>query len=91
LGAAEDLPVKLALVLPAIHASEARWQIASTAPVERLAPNRSRVSSQIPRREIRYPAVSVTIAACILGPNGEAPIASGSRALVRARQYRQRN
>ena len=51
-------------------ASEARWQIASTAPVESVTPNRSRASSTIPRREIRCRAVNVTTAACNLGPNG---------------------
>jgi len=49
------------------------------------------VSSEIPRREIRCRAVNVTTAACNLGPNAQAPIGSGNRALVRARQSRQRN
>jgi hypothetical protein len=45
----------------------------------------------IPRREIRCRAVNVTTAACNLGPNGEEPIPAGNRALVLARQCRQRN
>jgi len=48
-------------------------------------------SSVIPRREIRCRAVNVTTAAWSLGPNADAPIASGNWALVRARQSRQRN
>ena len=72
-------------------ASEARWQIASTLPVESVTPNRSRASSTIPRRETRCRAVNVTIAACNLAPNGDASISSGNRALVLARQSRQRN
>jgi hypothetical protein len=56
-----------------------------------VTPNKSRVSSAIPRREMRCRAVNVTIAASNLGPNPHAPICSGNRALVRARHCRQRN
>ena len=42
-----------------------------------------------PAREIRWWAVNVTTAACNLGQNAEPPIATGNRALVRARQCRQ--
>jgi IS5 family transposase len=45
----------------------------------------------IPRRETRYAAVNITNAACNRRPNGEPAISSGARALVRARQHRQRN
>ena len=68
-----------------------RWQIASALPDESVTPNKSRTSSVIPRRETRCRAVNVTIAASNLGPNAQAPIWSGNRALVRARQCRQRN
>jgi hypothetical protein len=56
-----------------------------------VTPNRSRASSVIPRREIRYAAVNATIAACNRVPNGDPATAAGSWALVRARQQRQRN
>ena len=69
----------------------ARWQIAFAVPVESVTPNRSRVSSVIPRREIRYAAVNVTTAACNRDPNGDPATSAGSRALVRARHERQRN
>jgi hypothetical protein len=39
----------------------------------------------------RCRAVNVTTAACKPGPNADAAISSGKRALVRARQCRQRN
>jgi hypothetical protein len=42
-------------------------------------------------REIRCRAIKVTTAACSLGPNAHAPIASGNRALVSARQSGQRS
>ena len=71
--------------------AEARWQIASTLPVESVTPNRSRASSEIPRREIRYPAVNVTTAACNLGPNAEAATCGGNDAVVRSRHWRQRS
>jgi hypothetical protein len=73
------------------NASEARWQIASTAPVPSVTPNRSWASSVIPLREIRCRAVNVTTVAGNLGPNTDAAMSSGNRALVRARQSRQRN
>jgi hypothetical protein len=63
----------------------------STAPIESSTPNRSRASSLTPRREIRYPAVNVTIAACNRGPNADPASPSGNWALVRARQHRQRS
>jgi hypothetical protein len=66
--------------------SEARWQIASTAPVQSVTPNRSRASSEIPRREIRCRAVNLTTAACNLGLNGDVRMRSGNPALDRARQ-----
>jgi hypothetical protein len=40
---------------------------------------------------MRCRAVNVTIAACNLGPNGDASISSGNQALAGARQPRQRN
>jgi hypothetical protein len=70
----------------AASASEARWQIASTVPVDRLTPNRSRASSIIPRRGTRLRAVNVTSAACKLGPNADPPIPGGSCAVVRVAQ-----
>ena len=42
------------------------------------APNRSRASSEIPRRETRCRAVNVTTAACSLGPNADPAIPSGN-------------
>ena len=39
--------------------------LTSTAPVHSVTPNRSRASSVIPRREIRYPAVNVTTAEAV--------------------------
>jgi hypothetical protein len=56
-----------------------------------VTPNRSRAISLIPRRETRYAAANVTNAAYNRHPNGEEPISCGNRALVRARQCRQRN
>jgi hypothetical protein len=73
------------------NASEARWQIASAAPVDRATPNRSRAISVIARRETRYAAVNATNAACNRHPNGEDATSSGNVALVRARQQRHRN
>ncbi|HZU55956.1 MAG TPA: hypothetical protein VFA06_08830 [Actinocrinis sp.] len=55
-----------------------------------MTPNRSRASSQIPRRETRCRAVNVTIAAYNRGPNALTAISCGNEALVRARQRRQR-
>lgn len=71
--------------------SEACWQIASTLPVESLAPNISRASSLAARREVRLRAVNVTITARSLGPNAEDPIPAGSSAVVSARHSGQRN
>jgi hypothetical protein len=64
------------------RAAEARWQIASTVPTDSPIENSSLASSDMSRREIRLRAVSVTTAACSLGPNAEAATAAGSAAAV---------
>jgi len=72
-------------------AAAARWQIASTVPTARPIPNSSRASSVMSRRETRLRAVSVTTAACSLGPNADRDTSAGSRAAVLARQRGQRS
>ena len=72
------------------RAIEPRRQIASTAPTDNRIPNRSRASSDMSRRETRLRAVSVTIAACSLGPNAEPATAAGNPAAVLRLQHGQR-
>jgi hypothetical protein len=73
------------------NTAEARWQIASTVPVERRSPNRSRASSDMSRRETRLRAVNVTTAACKPGPNAEPATEVGNAADVFCLQPGQHN
>jgi hypothetical protein len=70
--------------------SAPQLQIASTAPTDKLSPNRSRASSLMSRRETRLRAVSVSIAACSLGPNAEPTTSAGNSAAVLRLQHGQR-
>ncbi len=72
-------------------ASPARCTIVSTEPVASSTPNSSRASSVVSRRETRLRTVSVTTAACNLGPNADRDTPAGSSARVSAAQPGQRS
>lgn len=63
-------------------ARDARWQIASTDPTQRLRPKSSRARSVMSRRETRLRATGVTTAAGSRDPNAAAPIPPGKTARV---------